>query len=204
MMVITFIPQNTTYMDTSKIVGEKIKSLRESRSISMEDLAQRSGLALEQIERIEGNIDLPSLAPLIKIARVLGVRLGTFLDDQDETGPAICRKAEAGDSISFSNNAIQSRKHMEYHSLAKAKSDRHMEPFIIDVDATDDIDFVLSSHEGEEFIFVMEGVMEVCYGKNTYLLEAGDSIYYDSIVPHHVHGYQGQAAKILAVVYTPM
>ena len=204
MMVITFIPQNTTYMDTSKIVGEKIKSLRESRSISMEDLAQRSGLALEQIERIEGNIDLPSLAPLIKIARVLGVRLGTFLDDQDETGPAICRKAEAGDSISFSNNAIQSRKHMEYHSLAKAKSDRHMEPFIIDVDATDDIDFVLSSHEGEEFIFVMEGVMEVCYGKNSYLLEAGDSIYYDSIVPHHVHGYQGQAAKILAVVYTPM
>ena len=191
-------------MDTSKIVGEKIKSLRESRSISIEDLAQRSGLALEQIERIEGNIDLPSLAPLIKIARVLGVRLGTFLDDQDETGPAICRKAEAGDSISFSNNAIQSRKHMEYHSLAKAKSDRHMEPFIIDVDATDDIDFVLSSHEGEEFIFVMEGVMEVCYGKNSYLLEAGDSIYYDSIVPHHVHGYQGQAAKILAVVYTPM
>ena len=191
-------------MDTSKIVGEKIKSLRESRSLSKEELAQRSGLALEQIERIEDNIDLPSLAPLIKIARVLGVRLGTFLDDQDETGPAICRKAEAGDTISFSSNAIQSRKHMEYHSLAKAKADRHMEPFIIDVDATDDIDFVLSSHEGEEFIFVMEGVMEVCYGKNTYLLEAGDSIYYDSIVPHHVHGYRGQAAKILAVVYTPM
>lgn len=72
-------------MDTSKIVGEKIKSLRESQSISMEELAQRSGLAIEQIERIENNIDLPSLAPLIKIARVLGVRLGTFLDDQDES-----------------------------------------------------------------------------------------------------------------------
>ena len=57
-------------MDTSKIVGEKIKSLRESQSISMEELAQRSGLAIEQIERIENNIDLPSLAPLIKIARV--------------------------------------------------------------------------------------------------------------------------------------
>ena len=59
-------------MDTSKIVGEKIKSLRESQSISMEELAQRSGLAIEQIERIENNIDLPSLAPLIKIARVRG------------------------------------------------------------------------------------------------------------------------------------
>ena len=100
-------------MDTSKIVGEKIKSLRENRNISMEELAQRSGLAVEQVERIENNIDLPSLAPLIKIARVLGVRLGTFLDDQDETGPAVCRRAEAGDTISFSNNAIQSRRHME-------------------------------------------------------------------------------------------
>lgn len=191
-------------MDTSKIVGEKIKSLRENKNISREELAERSGLAIEQVERIENNIDLPSLAPLIKIARVLGVRLGTFLDDQDETGPAICRKLEATDSISFSNNAIQSRKHMEYHSLSKAKADRHMEPFIIDVAPTDDNEFVLSSHEGEEFIFVLEGIMEICYGKHTYLLEEGDSIYYDSIVPHHVHAYQGQAAKILAVIYTPV
>lgn len=59
-------------MDTSKIVGEKIKALREDKSISIEELAQRSGLAIEQIERIENNIDIPSLAPLIKIARVLG------------------------------------------------------------------------------------------------------------------------------------
>ena len=139
-------------MDTSKIVGEKIKALREDKSISIEELAQRSGLAIEQVERIENNIDIPSLAPLIKIARVLGVRLGTFLDDQDEVGPVVC----------------------------------------------------LSSHEGEEFIMVMEGIMEISYGKNTYLLEEGDSIYYDSIVPHHVHAYEGQAAKILAVVYTPI
>ena len=180
-------------MDTSKIVGEKIKALREDKSITIEELAQRSGLAIEQVERIEN-----------KIARVLGVRLGTFLDDQDETGPVVYRKKEATDAISFSNNAIHSRKHMEYHSLSKSKADRHMEPFIIDVMPTDDTDFVLSSHEGEEFIMVMEGVMEISYGKNTYLLEEGDSIYYDSIVPHHVHAYEGQAAKILAVIYTPI
>lgn len=93
-------------MDTSKIVGEKIKALREDKSISIEELAQRSGLAIEQVERIENNIDIPSLAPLIKIARVLGVRLGTFLDDQDEVGPVVCRKKEAKDAISFSNNAF--------------------------------------------------------------------------------------------------
>ncbi len=191
-------------MDANKIVGEKIKKLRNEKSISIEELADRSGLAVLQIERIENNVDIPSLAPLIKIARVLGVRLGTFLDDQDETGPVVCRKTETTEAISFSNNAIHSRKHMEYHSLSKSKADRHMEPFIIDVMPTDDGDFVLSSHEGEEFIMVMEGVMEISYGKQTYLLEEGDSIYYDSIVPHHVHAFEGQPAKILAVIYTPI
>ena len=193
-------------MGNNKIIGAKIKSIRESKQLSTQEVSERSGLSIEQIERIESNIDFPSLAPLIKIARVLGVRLGTFLDDQSELGPVICRKKDSNDtnSIGFSNNDSKARKHMEYHSLSKAKADRHMEPFIIDVAATEDSDFVLSSHEGEEFIMVMEGIMEISYGKNTYLLEEGDSIYYDSIVPHHVHAYEGKAAKILAVIYTPI
>ena len=191
-------------MDSTKIVGEKIKSLRETKEISVAELAVRSGLAEEQIERIENNVDLPSLAPLIKIARALGVRLGTFLDDQEEQGAVICRKQESEDTISFSNNAMDLRTHMRYHSLSKSKADRHMEPFIVDVEPTEESHFSLSSHEGEEFIYVMEGAVEVCHGKKCHLIEAGDSIYYDSIVPHHVHGYQGQAAKILAVIYTPI
>ena len=192
-------------MDSTQIVGEKIKSLRETREISVAELAERTGLSVEQIERIENNIDIPSLAPLIKIARALGVRLGTFLDDQDEVGAVVCRKEELNNStISFSNNAMNARTHMQYHSLSNSKADRHMEPFIININAMNDADFVLSSHEGEEFIYVMEGTMEISYGQSSYLLNEGDSIYYDSIVPHHVHAYQGQEAKILAVVYTPI
>lgn len=189
-------------MDNSKIVGEKIKSLRENKSMSLEELARLSGVGVGQLERIENHVDLPSLAPLIKIARVLGVNLGTLIDEPDENGPVICRHGEESEGISFSNNAILSRKHMEYHSLSRSKAGRHMEPFFIDVHPTDDNEFVLSTHEGEEFILVMEGQVEISYGKHTYLLEAGDSIYYDSLVPHHVHGYRGQAARILAVIHT--
>jgi len=178
-------------MDTSKVAGEKIRSLRENKSITTKELAERAGLTVEQVERIENHVDLPSLAPLIKIARVLGVRLGTFLDDNDETGPVVCRKEEATDTISFSNNTTQSRRHMKYHSLSRSKADRHMEPFIIDVSPTEESNFILSSHEGEEFIMVLKGIMEISYGNKTYLLEEGDSIYYDSIVPHHVHAYEG-------------
>ena len=192
-------------MDQTKIVGEKIKSLRETKEISIAELAERTGLAEEQINRIENNVDIPSLAPLIKIARALGVRLGTFLDDQDEMGAVVYHKdEEMKETISFSNNAMDTRTHMRYLSLAKSKSDRHMEPFIVDIEATNDTEYSLSSHEGEEFIYVMEGVIEVSHGKKNHVIKAGDTIYYDSIVPHHVHGYNGHAAKILAVVYTPI
>ena len=191
-------------MDSTKIVGAKIKALRETREISVAELAERTGLAEEQIARIEDNIDIPSLAPLIKIARARGVRLGTFLDDQDDHGAVVCRMQESSDTISFSINSMDARTHMHYRALSKSKADRHMEPFIIDIDNTENLDYVLSSHEGEEFIFVMEGTVEVAHGKKKYVIEAGDTIYYDCIVPHHVHGYEGQAAKILAVVYTPI
>lgn len=89
-------------MGNNKIIGAKIKSIRESKQLSTQEVSERSGLSIEQIERIEGNIDFPSLAPLIKIARVLGVRLGTFLDDQSELGPVICRKKDSKRTASVS------------------------------------------------------------------------------------------------------
>ena len=192
-------------MSSNTFVGSKIKGIRESKNISLEEMSERSGLSLEQISSIENDQNLPSLGPLIKIARALGVRLGTFMDDNDALGPVVCRAEdrERDSSISFSNDATDARKHMEYHPLAQQKAGRHMEPFVIDINPTDNPDFKLSAHEGEEFIYVMNGEVEIEYGKEKYLLKEGDSIFYDSIVKHHVHGTPGKSAKILAVVYIP-
>ncbi|GHT55880.1 transcriptional regulator [Bacteroidia bacterium] len=191
-------------MNTEKIVGKRIKSLRESQSIGLEEMAERTGLDAVQITRIESDKELPSLAPLIRIARALGVRLGTFLDDQDALGPVISRKTSRKESVSFSTNQTASHTHMDYYSLSADKSGRHMEPFIIQVAPRQAGEFQLSSHEGEEFIFCLEGAIEVTYGADSPVLEAGDSIYYDSIVAHHVHAADSRGAKILAVVYTPI
>ena len=187
------------------VVGSKIKGLRETKNLSVEEIAERSGLTVDQISSIENDQTLPSLGPLIKIARALGVRLGTFMDDNDALGPVVCRAAdhEKESSISFSNGATDARKHMEYHPLAQQKAGRHMEPFVIDINLEDSPEFQLSAHEGEEFIYVMQGDVEIVYGKDTYTLHEGDSIFYDSIVKHHVHGAPGKSAKILAVVYIP-
>jgi transcriptional regulator with XRE-family HTH domain len=191
--------------NSNKIVGFKIKSIRESKNLTVDEISERSGLTVEQIASIENDEHLPSLGPLIKIARALGVRLGTFMDDNDSIGPIVCRAEdrERESSISFSNGATDARKHMEYHPLAQQKAGRHMEPFVIDINPEDNPEFQLSEHEGEEFIYVMQGEIEIVYGKKTYNLKEGDSIFYDSIVKHHVHGAPGKSAKILAVVYIP-
>ena len=192
-------------MSQQTAVGAKIKGLREFKHLTVEEIADRTGLSASQIISIESDENLPSLGPLIKIARSLGVRLGTFLDDNDGLGPVVClaKDRERDKSISFSNDASDARKHMEYHPLAKQKTGRHMEPFVIDINPEESPEYQLSAHEGEEFIYVMSGEVEIVYGKDTYTLKEGDSIFYDSIVNHHVHGAPGKSAKILAVVYIP-
>ena len=191
--------------NNNSFVGSKIKGIRETKNLSVEEIAESSGLSTEQITAIEDGQTLPSLGPLIKIARALGVRLGTFMDDNDALGPVVTRAAdrERDSSISFSNGATDARRHMEYHPLAQQKAGRHMEPFVIDINPQEGLQYQLSAHEGEEFIYVMQGEIELVYGKETYHLHEGDTIYYDSIVKHHLHGAPGKSAKILAVVYIP-
>ncbi|HPR32408.1 MAG TPA: cupin domain-containing protein [Prolixibacteraceae bacterium] len=190
-------------MPGKKNLGEKISQIRQQKNLSSEELATRSNLDPSLILQIENNTIVPSLAPLIKIARALSVRLGTFLDDHEQLGPVLTRKGDELKGASFSNRNTKARSHMDFFSLASDKAGRHMEPFIVSIQASEKSENLLSVHEGEEFIYVLEGSVEINYGKETYVLQVGDSIYYDSIVEHNVHAYEQKPAKILAVVYTP-
>jgi transcriptional regulator with XRE-family HTH domain len=190
-------------MSISRDVGKKIREIRDFRKISVEELAERSKLNVDLLMQIEEHNNVPSLAPLIRIARVLGVRLGTFLDDAFVLGPVISRAENRKSGFSFSGQTSNRHKHMEFFPLAGDKSARHMEPFIIEILPAQDNDYLLSTHEGEEFIYVLSGKIEIIYGQDTYQLGEGDSIYYDSVVEHHVHAAPGSGAKILAVVYSP-
>jgi quercetin dioxygenase-like cupin family protein len=91
---------------------------------------------------------------------------------------------------------------LHYNSLASDKNGRHMEPFIIDIEA--DAVQEKHPHEGEEFIYCMAGAVNIDYGAMNTVLHPGDSIYYDCIVPHSVLAAEGKPARILAVIYTPV
>lgn len=184
-------------------MGSKISLVRESRKLTVQELADRTELRPELVQQIESGELIPSLSPLIKIARVLGVRLGTFLDDEDNVSPVVSKNDSRAKVTRFSNKEHAGQSDLDFYALASDKAGRHMEPFVIDVYPSSADDIKLSTHEGEEFIFVLDGEIEISYGKDLYHLTKGDSIYYDSIVAHNVHSMSGTAAKILAVVYAP-
>ncbi|MBN2840432.1 MAG: cupin domain-containing protein [Coriobacteriia bacterium] len=182
----------------------KITTLRESLGLSVDDLAERSGCDISTITGLESGEYAPSLTPLIKLTRALGVRLGTLLDDETELGPIVARKGDA-EAVSRLRDleTVSDAGVLGFFSLASGKASRHMEPFLIDVQPAAPGEHKLSSHEGEEFLYVLDGAIEVEYGKETHALSAGDSIYYDSIVPHQVRAAGDAAARIIAVVYAP-
>jgi transcriptional regulator with XRE-family HTH domain len=188
---------------TAITVGEKISQICELKKVSVEELAERTGIDTALIQKIEQDKSVPSLAPLIKIARALGVRLGTFLDDSASYGPVVVRANEHHKGVRFTSQPSETREHLNFFSLASDKVGRNMEPFIVDIEPSQKSDYMLSTHEGEEFIYVLEGEVEINYGKEVYNLGKGDSIYLDSIVMHNVHAGNNQPARILAVVYAP-
>jgi transcriptional regulator with XRE-family HTH domain len=187
-------------MAINKLIGEKISTLRSFKKISGEDLANKAGLSADQLELIEKGSSIPSLGVLIRITRALGVRIGTLLDDNDREGPAVIRSGEYQSSRSFSTNQDSNREHLRFFSLAPNKAGRHMEPFIVDIEPNVSKP-AKSSHEGEEFLYVLEGQVAVYYGNEVIELDKGDSIYLDSIVDHLVTGRV--KSRILGIVYIP-
>ncbi|MEA4850017.1 MAG: cupin domain-containing protein [Paludibacter sp.] len=188
----------------NNLVGGKINSLMTTKNVTIQDLSERSGLTVSQIELLLSGDKVPSLAVLIKIARGLGVRVGTFLDDSEQLGPVVHRQSELKDAATFSSQLSTANSHLDFFSLAGNKAGRHMEPFVIDIKPSPTHEPILSTHEGEEFIFVLKGKVKIIYGKEQHILNVGDSIYYDSIVDHLVSAVDDEPAQIVAVVYTPV
>ncbi len=185
------------------LVTDKIKSLCDSRQMKLEDLIAKSGISLDEFDEIDKSDSIPSLSWLIKIARALKVRPGTFLDDYEEEGPIINRKKDLSQPNKIAYHLISKTSHLNFFALGTGKSGRYFEPFLIEVNPNEKPKKSLASFEGEEFVYVLKGKISIEYGIETYVLEEGDSMYYDSIVEHRITSADGKTATILGVIYSP-
>ena len=170
--------------------------------MSREKMAEATGLSTDFLATLEEDSVYPSIGPLQKIARALNVRLGTFMDDVACQDPIITRRSSREADLTMKQTAAK-RPSYRYFTLAKGKVDRNMEPFFIEVLPEPEGDRKLSSHQGEEFIIVHSGKLLIIYGNETQVLEPGDTVYYNSIVPHYVGAAGDEPCTIYAVLYHP-
>jgi transcriptional regulator with XRE-family HTH domain len=182
-------------------VGERIKAIRQERGLSLKGLADLTGFSMALLSQIENHLISPSLGSIITIARALSLPLGHFFGKESEHPYSIVRKDERKKVSRFASKEGVKYGYF-YESLGYDKKNRRMEPFLVTLEPATIKTETLSTHEGEEFIYVLKGEMEVILGNHADVLHAGDSIYYDSTIPHRVQCHKNQETQILAVLYT--
>jgi transcriptional regulator with XRE-family HTH domain len=178
-------------------IGARIRKLREEKGLSREELSNLTGFDVGLLERIEKDEIQPQLGTVIKLSKALDSAFGRIVSGVGDKIYSITRKDERK-IISRSTSQRGSRKAYTYMSLAPEVKGRNMEALLVQLE--EDPEEEISVHEGEEFIFVLDGVVKLKIGQDAFELQPGDSVYYLSTTPHHISAQKGKAA-ILAVLY---
>ena len=180
-------------------VGERVKEVREKRGLSLKDVSQRTDIDVAMLSQIEGGVVAPPLGTIIRLAKALEMKMGYFISGEEDRPYTIVRRDDRKVVSRYDSKKAKYYGY-EYESLAPHKKDRHMEPFLVTLEPAE-TEEERSTHDGQEFIFVLQGQVEVRLGEETHILDPGDAIYYDSTVPHLVKSHGKKTTKILAVLY---
>jgi len=166
--------------------------------MSLEAMSQMTGFDVETLAKIEKNEIQPQLGTVIKLSKALDSALGRLVSGKGDRLYTITRKGERKSTQRSTSSKSGGQKLYTYKSLAPEVKGRHMEPLVVQLEEYPDQD--VSIHEGEEFIFVLDGVVLLKIGEESFELEPGDSAYYLSTTPHLLSA-KGGKATIVAVVY---
>jgi transcriptional regulator with XRE-family HTH domain len=183
-------------------ITRNIKALRKKHKITLEQLATLTGLTKGYLSKVERSRKAPPYSTLNKIALALGVDATSLLGERVETSKDVkfsFTKKGGGRVIRSAGSLSEgSLYRYEYEALAFDKRGKNMEPYIISPSFDEEAVF---QHDGEEFMFVLEGKHELMYGSDKYLMEEGDSVYFDASVPHSGRSVGNKSAKLLAVMF---
>ncbi len=178
-------------------IGERIKTIRKDKGLSLEELSNLTGFDTGLLSDIENNEVQPQLGTTIKLSKALDSAFGRLVSGAGDRLYAITRKDEQK-IVSRSTSKKGQKKVYTYKSLAPEVQGRHMEALMVQLEENPDQEN--SVHEGEEFIYVMQGIVSLKIGDESFELVSGDSAYYLSTTPHLIAAKEGQAT-ILAVIY---
>ncbi len=179
-------------------IGGRLKKIREEKGLSIAQLSQLTGFEQEMLSDIESGAVCPQLGTVIKLSKALDSAIQRLISDEGEHLYVVTRQDERKE-ITRSTTKKGQRAAYTYMSLAPEVKGRHMEPLIVELEAMPDEE--RSIHQGDEFIYVLQGTVTLDIGDDHFELNPGDSAYYLSTTPHLLTAKEGKA-KVLAIIYS--
>lgn len=178
--------------ETASRFGDRIRQFRMARQWSVEELAERTGQTPEYIEGVESGRSSPPVSFLVRLAGALSIDPGTFL-----------KKTEQAELRDMRAKAYSQRtRHYSYQTLTDGGPNDHLRAFMVSIEPRSDHKPVAYKHEGEEFIFVWEGELKLKLGHKTHILKPGESIHFNSDIPHKLTSLSNSPTRCLVVLYT--
>jgi transcriptional regulator with XRE-family HTH domain len=172
--------------------GEKIKGLREAHNWSVEALAKATGQTPEFVEQVESDKISPPVSFLVSLAGALSIDPGTFLHKEEK---AAIRDQRAKAFYKRTRN-------YSYETLTPGAENSHLRAFMVTIESRHAHKPVEYKHEGEEFIFVMEGDLEFTLGGKVHVLKEGECIHFNSDIPHKLKSLSNDPTRCLVMLYT--
>ena len=172
--------------------GAKIAKIRKSRDWSLEQLAKATGQTPEFLELVESDKMSPPVSFLLGLAGALGVDPGTFLSREEQSA---IRDQRA-------QSFIKRTRSYSYETLTPGAEESHLRAFMVTIESHHAHKPVEYRHEGEEFIYVMEGDLEFVLGGKVHVLKKGESIHFNSDIPHKLKSLSNEPTRCLVMLYT--
>jgi transcriptional regulator with XRE-family HTH domain len=172
-------------------VGKRIKSVRTQKKMSLDQMANDTGCSIDYLKLVESGKEMPPVGTLLQIARALQIDSGFFLKEQ-----AVNRKARA---TAYAKRTAD----YAYSTLTPGAENKHLKAFRIQIEARQAHKGVGYQHEGEEFVYVLKGQVEIAVGDHINRLGPADSLHFNSGIQHHMHNLGDKDAELLVVIYTP-
>ncbi len=183
-------------------LGEKVKDLRLQKRYTLRQVAGNTGLSIALLSQIENNAVSPPVATLLRIARALDVTIGYFFREEESKDKAVVVRKNERKKAFRRRYAQHGEGGYTYEALAYTRNAKHMEPFLVEFEPKQKEELTFLNHRGEEFLFLFRGRLAFHYDQDEIVLDSGDSLYFDSGVPHAFRALRGKKAQGIVIVYS--
>ena len=172
-------------------VGQTIQKARKERKFSFEQVANQTGLSIDYLKTVEKGKLIPPVAVLLQISRALGIDSRSFLY---ESKSKIQKRIK--EQIGITENYT-------FTTLTPNAAHKHLKTFHVSIEEHREHKGFSYQHEGEEFVFVLSGKIELIVGEHRNTLSKGESLHFNSVIPHKMRNLSEKISELIVAIYTP-